>query len=117
MNRDNQWKPEPPELPKVSTQLGQMNGLQRATESLRYTFLCFERWISPTGHLREWTRHNAHVATLIAVPALLIMPLVGLVLWQISWLVSMIFGHLLVLLILILLILIVFRIFTALIRR
>ena len=76
--------------------------------------LRWEHWASPTGDIREWLRHNTRVG------AWLLMPAIGLILWQVDGWLSMlmtIFGHLIVLPVLILMTFVVIKIVTALIKR
>ena len=97
-----------------------MNSLQRAAESFRYVLLRWEHWVSPSGDMREWLRYNSCVGAWMLIPALFVMPVIGLILWQVSGWVSMlttIVGHLIVLPILVLLVFGVFRIVTAFIKR
>ena len=73
--------------PTVDSELHRMNGLQRATESFRYVLLRWEHWVSPTGDMREWLRRNTRLSALLLIPALFVMPIIGLILWQVSgWL-------------------------------
>ncbi len=73
--------------PQVDSQFHRMNDLQRATESFRYVILRWEHWVSPTGDMREWLRHNTHIGAWLLIPAVCVMPIVGLILWQITgWL-------------------------------
>ena len=114
------WRPEPVRPPSVDPEFTSMNGLQRATESFCYVLLRWEHWASPTGDIREWLRHNMRLGAWLLIPALFVMPVVGLVLWQVSgWLTMLtsIAGHLIVLSILILLAFAVIRIVTAFIKR
>jgi len=80
------FNPVPIEPPKVDPEFPEMCGLQRSAESIRYGILTFEYWVSASGKLREWVRNNMLLASLLAVPILIIMPLIGLMLWQLmSW--------------------------------
>ena len=106
--------------PLVNTNLGRMTAVQRATESFRYVLLSIEQWIAPDGRLRTWFKHNLRVGAWLFIPALLVMPAVGLILWQLTgWMtmLTVIFGHLIVFPISILLVFGVFRIVVALIKR
>ncbi len=91
------WNPQPIERPQVDPELPKLNGLQRATESLRYTILSIEWWLSPNGKLREWLRLNSKVGSILVIPAVMVVPLITLTLWQVwawtGWLVG-IAGHL-----------------------
>ena len=86
------WNPRPIEPPQVDPDLRSLNGLQRAAESFRYSVLSIEWWLSPNGKLREWLRLNSKVGSVLLVPAVLVVPLVTFILWQIvkwtGWLIS-----------------------------
>jgi hypothetical protein len=106
------WNPTPVHPPFVDPNLPRMNDLQRAAESFRYCLLRWEFWVSPRGDMREWLRHNSRVAVWLLIPAILAMPAVGLILWQVTGWLSMlqsIAGRLIVLPILALLALLVIR--------
>src|SRR3954447_1404674 len=87
-----QWNPQPIPQPHVDPELSKLNGLQRAAESFRYTILSIEWWLSPNGKLREWLRLNGRISSVLIIPAVLIVPLVTVILWQIwqwtGWLVA-----------------------------
>lgn len=70
--------------PSVDPELGQLDGLQRSAEAIRYSILSIEFWISPTGQAREWLRQNSRLAVWIAIPAFLIMPVITFVLAQLN---------------------------------
>ena len=78
------WNPQPIEPPKVDPDLPKLTGLQRATESLRYSLLSLEWWLSPNGKLREWLRFNGKISSILLIPAVLVMPLITLVVWQVA---------------------------------
>src|SRR4051812_4747022 len=86
------WHPEPIQPPEVDPDLPRLTGLQRATESLRYSILSVEWWLSPNGKLREWLRINGKLGSVLLIPAVLVVPLITFILWQMSkwvgWLVS-----------------------------
>ena len=85
------WKPKPIGSPAVDPELKDLNGLQRAGEVLRYSVLSIEWWISPNGTLREWLRLNGKVSSILLIPAVLIVPLVTFVLWQVAkWIVLLV---------------------------
>ncbi len=114
------WNPKPVEPPEIDPTLKQMNGLQRATESLRYVLLRWEHWASPSGDMREWLRHNTRIGAWLLVPALFVMPVIGFILLQVSgWLalLTSIASRLIVLPILILLALVVVKIVVALLFK
>jgi hypothetical protein len=82
------WQPEPVEPPKVDPALPQLSGLQRATESLRYSLLSIEWWLSPNGTLRAWLKINSEIGSVLIIPAVLVVPLLTFILWQVSkWLI------------------------------
>lgn len=78
------WKPEPIEPPKVDPELSKLTGLQRATESLRYSLLSIEWWLSPNGRLREWLKINGKIGSVLLIPAVLVVPLITFILWQVT---------------------------------
>ena len=76
------WQPKPLQPPQVDADLVHLDGITRSAESIRYSILSIEFWISPNGQVREWLRHNARVASWLAFPALVVLPLVVILLWQ-----------------------------------
>ena len=88
--------------PTVDPEFHRMNGLQRAVESLRYVLLRWEHWVSPHGDIREWLRQNTRVGAWLLIPALFMMPFIGLILWELTGWLALIAGRLVVLPILIL---------------
>jgi len=93
-NEENKWwrtirewfKPTPIDPPTVDPEFAEMCGLQRSAESLKFGILTFEYWVSASGKLRIWIKNNMLLASLLAVPVLIVMPLLGLLLWQlVSW--------------------------------
>lgn len=55
--------------------------------------------MSPNGQVREWFRHNGRAATILAIPAVILMPVVGLILYQlVSWTAMLVTlaGHLII---------------------
>lgn len=83
------WHAKQVEQPRVDPELENLNGLTRSVESIRYSILSIEFWISPNGQVREWLRQMTGVASWLAVPAVLVLPLVVLILWQIVKAVTM----------------------------
>lgn len=115
-----QWKPQPICKPMVDKNVGRLDGLTRSTECFRYVVLSVEFWISPDGCVREWLRNNVLLFVLLIIPAFLVMPVIGLILWQLtSWLsmLQTIAGKLIILPILSLVALLVIKTFIALIKR
>ena len=94
------WQPKEITPPTVDPELKQLDGPQRLAEVVRYTLLSVEWWLSPNGRLREWVRFNGKISSVLLIPAVLVMPLVTLIIWQVgkwlSWLVG-IAGYLILL--------------------
>jgi hypothetical protein len=76
------WQPEPLDEPAVDKDLPQLSAIERSAEVVSFTCRRFEYWISPRGILREWFKFNLRLALGLAVPALLVAPLVTLALEQ-----------------------------------
>jgi len=76
------WQPEPLSEPVVDQDLPQLSAIERSAEVVCFTCRRFEYWISPRGILREWFKFNLRLALGLAVPALLVAPLVTLALQQ-----------------------------------
>jgi hypothetical protein len=100
------WNPKPIKEPEVDPELLDLDPLTRSAESIRYSILSLEFWISPNGQVREWIRNNTRLAMILAIPALVILPIITFALWQlVSWLVALgvIAGQLIVIPVLVLL--------------
>ena len=86
------WQPKPIDPPQPDPEMKNLSGIQRAVEVVRYTILSIEWWLSPNGKLREWLRLNGKVSSVLLIPAILVVPLVTFIVWQIEkwigWLVS-----------------------------
>ena len=82
--KKHHWNPQPIDRPQVDPELPKLNGLQRATESIRYSILSLEWWLSPNGKLREWLKLNGKIGSVLVIPAVLVVPLVSFILWQMS---------------------------------
>ena len=112
---------EPICKPMVNKSLDQMNGLQRAAESLWYVTLVIECHISPDGQIWRWIKTNVKLAMFIAPPTFMVFPVVMFALWELSSCVhslTTIAGKLIVLPILVLVsIMIFFKIVSAFIKR
>lgn len=78
------WQPKPIKPPKVNPNTGHLSGVQRSAEVIRHSLLSFEWWISPNGALREWFKINSKITSFLIIPAVIVMPLVTLILWQIA---------------------------------
>lgn len=76
------WQPKENDPPAVDPMFSTMDAVQRSAETFRYSILSVEFWISPNGQVREWLRHNTRLAAWLAIPAFLILPVVGFILWQ-----------------------------------
>ena len=94
------WKPKPISPPRVDPELQHLDGLTRSAESIKFSILSIEFWISPNGRVREWLRHNTHLAAYLFIPAILVVPLITFLLWQlVKWvtMLTSIAGHLIIL--------------------
>jgi hypothetical protein len=81
------WNPTPIEPPKVDPEIEKLDALQRSAEAIRYSILSTEFWLSPTGQVREWFRHNGRLALWLAIPGFLVVPVITWILFQVaSWL-------------------------------
>ncbi len=76
------WQPEPLPEPEVDHDLPHLSAIERSAEVIGFTCRRFEYWISPQGVLREWFKFNLRLALGLAVPAMLVAPLVTLALKQ-----------------------------------
>ncbi len=76
------WQPEPLPEPEVDPELPGLSAIERSAEVVSFTCRRFEYWLSPQGTLREWFKFNLRLAIGLAVPALLVAPLVTLALKQ-----------------------------------
>jgi len=77
------WKPTPINPPTVDPHLNQLDPITRSAESIRYSILSIEYWVSPNGRVREWLRHNTHLFTWLLFPAILVVPVVTFILWHV----------------------------------
>ena len=114
------WNPKPVASPQVYADIGKLTGLQRAIESFRYVLLRWEHWVSPSGDMREWLRHNTRLGVWLFIPAIFVMPAVSFALWQLtSWLsmLTSIAAKLIVLPLLTLVAFVVIKIVVALFKR
>lgn len=71
------WQPKPIDPPTLDPDLAHLGALTRSAESIRYSILSFEFWVSPNGQVREWFRQNARIASWLAIPGLLVLPVAG----------------------------------------
>lgn len=90
------WQPEEINPPTVDPDLEYLDAATRSCEVVRYSLLSLEWWLSPNGTLREWLKLNGKISSMLVIPAVLVMPLVTLIIWQVAkwmnWLVG-IAGH------------------------
>lgn len=78
------WHPKPLPEPVVDKDLPHLNGIERAAEVIRFILTTLEHWLSPSGRLREFIKMNARLAIAIAVPVVIVAPLVTLALEQLK---------------------------------
>lgn len=76
------WHPEPLQPPIIDSDLPALSPVERSAEVLRYTCCNIEYWLSPGGALREWLKFNLRIALAIAVPSLLVIPIITFTLGQ-----------------------------------
>ena len=75
-------------MPVVDLELPHLSGIERAAEVMRFMLHQLEYALSPLGHLREFIKLNFRVALAIAIPVLLVAPLVTVALEQLkAWIV------------------------------
>lgn len=81
--RIREWfEPTPIQPPVVDPEFPKMSGLERSAESVRFNILSLEYWLSASGRLRTWVNNNMLIAALLSIPVFIVMPLIGLMLWQ-----------------------------------
>jgi uncharacterized integral membrane protein len=78
------WQPEPLPSPYVDHDLPQLTGIERSAEVLRFMVSRLEHWLSPSGQFREFTKMNVRIAIIIAIPVLMVAPLITLAINQIK---------------------------------
>ena len=71
-------QPVPLARPQIASDLIRLSALERSAEVVRYAGCRFEYWLSPRGELRAWFRLNLLLALLLAVPTILVAPVVTL---------------------------------------
>ena len=76
------WNPTPVPMPVPDEDFEHLSAVEKIAESIRYTILEIEHSVSPGGTLRAWLKVNIALAVLIGIPALLVLPVIGLVLGQ-----------------------------------
>ena len=75
--------------PAIDPRLEELNAVVRSTECLRHFVLSIEFWISPSGQLRQWMKLNVCLAAFLLIPAIVLMPIIGLVLHEVDGWLSM----------------------------
>lgn len=76
------WHPQEIKPPTVDPDLPYQTGVERSAEVLRYSVLATEHWLSPAGCMREWLRFNTRVAIILAIPSVMIVPMITYALTQ-----------------------------------
>lgn len=74
------FQPEPLPAPLVDVDLPVLSPIERAAEVIRYVLTRLEYWLSPKGALREYIKLNLLASVCVAVPVLLVAPLVTITL-------------------------------------
>lgn len=67
-------QPVPLERPQIDADLTALSALERSAEVIRYSACRLEYWLSPRGELRAWFRLNLLLAIFLAVPMVLVAP-------------------------------------------
>jgi hypothetical protein len=70
------WRPTPVAPPTLDSNLEALSGIERVAEVLRFSALSVENAISPHGGLRAWLKLNLLVALVLAIPAVLVVPVI-----------------------------------------
>ena len=76
--------PTPVTSPEVDPQITRLSPIERSAEVLRYSIRRAEYWLSPEGLLREWIRRILRLAMALAVPTVLLAPLITLLLFRLQ---------------------------------
>ncbi|MEA3208563.1 MAG: hypothetical protein QOE70_1620 [Chthoniobacter sp.] len=66
--------------PRIDPDLTTLDPIERAAETLRYSALRTEYWLSPKGLLREWLRRILQLGVAVLVPLLIFAPLISVLL-------------------------------------
>jgi len=77
-------RPVPLEPPQIDPDLTGLSALERSAETLRYSVGRVEFWVSPKGELRAWFRLNLLLSLLLAVPAVVVGPILTYCLWTVA---------------------------------
>lgn len=85
---ENKWLVLPQsqaiQRPTIDPRLEELNAVVRSTECLRHFVLSIEYWLSPTGRLRQWMKLNICLAAFLFIPAIVMMPIIGLILGEVD---------------------------------
>ena len=76
------WRPKPLPVPVVDIELPHLTAIERSAEVCRFILNKLEFALSPLGHLREFIKLNIRLALCIAIPVLLVAPLVTMAITQ-----------------------------------
>ena len=76
------WRPKPLPVPVVDVELPHLTAIERSAEVCRFILNKLEFALSPLGHLREFFKLNIRLALCIAIPVLLVAPLVTMAITQ-----------------------------------
>ena len=76
------WQPKPLPVPEVDNELPHLSAIERSAEVCRFITNKLEYAISPFGHLREFIKLNIRLAVSIALPVLMVAPLVTMAITQ-----------------------------------
>lgn len=69
------WNPQPLPVPAINPDLEELPAIERIAEVLRYQLLHIEYGLSNRGGLREWVRVVVVLSLVLAIPAILLVPL------------------------------------------
>lgn len=84
------WHPVKIDPPMVDPSLHQLTWIERSAEVTRHSLHSLEYWASPGGTLRAWLKLNAQAMLVLAIPSLLVIPLITFAIGQFnSWTVSL----------------------------
>ena len=76
------WRPKPLPVPVVDVELPHLTAIERSAEVCRFILNKLEFALSPLGNLREFFKLNIRLALCIAIPVLLVAPLVTMAITQ-----------------------------------
>ena len=79
-------QPLPLKPPQTCADSTTLSAIERSAEVLRYSACRLEYWLSPGGRLRAWLRLNLLLAELLAIPSIILAPVITLFLATLaSW--------------------------------